>query len=447
MKVVVFGSGYVGLVSGVCLAELGHDVTCVDIDKAKIDLINAGISPIYEEGLTELLRKNVSANNLRATSDYADAMNDADVSIIAVGTPFDGEEIDLTNVRQAANNIGVSLKGLTNYHVVCVKSTVIPGTTDDVVGPIIEECSGRKLGESIGLCMNPEFLAEGTAVEDSMNPDRIVIGAIDEHSSTVFQSIFASFVDTDFVLTSPSTAEMCKYAANSFLATVISFSNELSNLCLAIGGVDTIDVLNAVHLDKRLSPLLPEGRITPGLMSFLLPGTGFGGSCFPKDVKALTSFGARIGQPMQILDAVLETNNRQSEVTIGLVLSELGTLEGKRIAILGLSFKPGTDDVRESPALAIIKSLLDQGASVKAHDPVAISSMKSVLADNRVSYCTEFQETLDDIDAIILVTSWPEYKDLHIHLASKSIPVIDGRRFLDKRKFDRYRGIGFREIN
>lgn len=442
MKITIIGSGYVGLVSGAGLAEVGHEVVCVDVNSSKIQSINSGVSPIYEKGLDELLLKNVSAGRLRATTDLKEAIVGADVSIIAVGTPFDGKEIDLSYIRQAATDIGKALQHAAAYHVVCVKSTVVPGTTQSVVGPLLEEVSVRKLGVDLGLCMNPEFLAEGSAVKDFMEPDRIVIGASDARAAALMQSMYKPFGVTDLVLTTLTTAEMCKYAANSFLATVISFSNEIANLCAAVGEVDAIDVMKAVHMDRRLSPLLPQGRITPGLMSFLLPGTGFGGSCFPKDVKALVSFGSKIGQPLPILEAVVETNQRQPDVTVGLVRSELGTLRDKRIAVLGLAFKPGTDDVRESPAIGVIAALLREGASVVAHDPIAIESMKRAHPNSAVLYCETLDDTLDDVDAIVLVTSWPEYERIHDLVKSRSVPVIDGRRFLDKTLFAHYSGIG-----
>lgn len=442
MKITIIGAGYVGLVSGAGLAEVGHDVVCVDVDFSKTQSINSGVSPIYENGLDELLLKNVSSGRLRATTDIQQAMLGADVSMIAVGTPFDGQEIDLSFVRQAATDIGNALQYAAAYHVVCVKSTVVPGTTQSVVRPLLEKVSDRRLGVDLGLCMNPEFLAEGSAVRDFMEPDRIVIGASDLRAFRMMESIYKPFGTPDLVMTTPTTAEMCKYAANSFLATVISFSNEIANLCAAVGEVDAIDVMQAVHMDRRLSPILPEGRLTPGLMSFLLPGTGFGGSCFPKDVKALVSFGSRIGQPLPILGAVLETNKMQPNVTVGLVRTELGTLRNKRIAVLGLAFKPDTDDVRESPAINIIATLLQEGASVVAHDPIAIESMKRALPGSAVRYCETLDDALSDVDAIVLVTSWPEYKHIHDIVKSNSIPVIDGRRFLDKKQIARYSGIG-----
>jgi UDPglucose 6-dehydrogenase len=447
MKIVIIGAGYVGLVSGVGLADVGHEVVCIDVDSEKTRLINSGSSPIYEVGLEELLRKNVSLGRLRATTDLSAAIVGADVSIIAVGTPFDGKEIDLSFIRQAAADIGNVLDSASAYHVVCVKSTVIPGTTERVVGPILEAHSRRQLGVDLGLCMNPEFLAEGSAVADFMAPDRIVIGAIDTRTASIMSDVYKTFSTTDLVVTTPSTAEMCKYTANAFLATVISFSNEIANLCSEVGDIDAIDVLRAVHMDRRLSPIVSQGRVTPGLMSFLFPGTGFGGSCFPKDVKALASFGANIGHPLRILDAVLETNRLQPSVTIELIRDELGELKGKRIAVLGLAFKPGTDDVRETPASVVIKALVSEQAYVVAHDPIAVPSMKYAFPEIGVSrYCTNLQDAITDVDAVVLITAWPEYLPIYEQLRSKSIPVIDGRRFFEKGNYEHYRGIGLNKL-
>ena len=442
MKVVMIGSGYVGLVSAVGLADIGHEVVCVDIDPKKVEMINSAISPIHESGLDELLQKNVSSGALSATTDLNAAIVGAEVSIIAVGTPFDGNKIDLLFIRQASKDIANALQFAAEYHVVCVKSTVVPGTTENVVGKILEENSNRKLGVNLGLSMNPEFLAEGTAVADFMNPDRIVIGAIDSPSANLMKKLYNPFLHTDFVITTPATAEMCKYAANAFLATVISYANEIASICSEIEGVDVVDVLNAVYKDRRLSPITPQGRITPGLLSFLFPGTGFGGSCFPKDVKALVSFGAVLNRPMKILQAVLETNRLQPNVTVDLIRQALVNLKGKRIAILGLAFKPGTDDVRETPALTIIQLLLKEHATVVAHDPIAIDSMKSNYPDLQLEYRTNVQDAVADVDAVVFVTSWPEYLEIYENLKLRSVPVIDGRRFLDKQNYSNYRGVG-----
>ena len=445
MKIAVVGTGYVGLVSAVCFAEIGHDVVCIDVDSTKVARINRGEAPILEEGLDEMLARHVAAGRLIATT-RIDAVADAEISMIAVGTPFDGAKIDLKYVEEVARQIGEVLARTSAYHVVCVKSTVVPGTTERVVGPLVAAASGRRVSDGFGLTMNPEFLAEGTAVKDFMNPDRIVIGASDARAADVVRRLYERFAGTEVVVTTPSTAEMIKYASNAFLATVISYANEVANLCSATGGIDVMDVMAGVHLDRRLTPITPAGRVRPGLMSFLSPGTGFGGSCFPKDVKALISYGQDLGQPMRLLDAVVDINKRQPGMTLNLLREELGALKGRRIAVLGLAFKPGTDDVRESPAEPIIRGLLAEGASVAAHDPAAIESMRPVLAGAAVDFCNDVDSVIRNADAIVLVTSWPEYASLAAKLGHADIPVIDGRRFLKPEAFKRYRGIGRREM-
>ena len=442
MKLVIIGTGYVGLVSGACFADIGHDVICVDTDPSKVDSVNNCQSPIHEDGLDVIIERVVLSGKLKATTDLSSAIIDADITMIAVGTPFDGNLIDLAYVKQAAKDIAGVLDTAADYHVVCIKSTVVPGTTEDVVGPILEKYSDRRIGFDLGLAMNPEFLAEGTAVNDFQNPDRIVIGSNNKQAAKTIKNLYSPFVGTDVIFVGLSTAEMIKYTANAFLASVISFSNEIGNLCSKIDGVDVIDVMKGVHADRRLSPLKDGKRVTPGLMSFLHPGTGFGGSCFPKDIKALLSYGKNINTPMPILNSVMETNLKQPSITIDLVEKELGVLADKRIAILGLAFKPGTDDVRESPALKIIKSLIELGAFAIAHDPIAIESMQRDFVNSNLHYCKDLNEAIKGVDAIILVTSWPEYNSLNKLLDNKEIPIIDGRRVLDKSDFKYYRGIG-----
>jgi UDPglucose 6-dehydrogenase len=446
VRIAVVGTGYVGLVSAVCFAEIGHEVVCIDIDPLKVERINRGESPILEEGLDEMLARHVGSGRVRATTDI-NSVRDTEISMIAVGTPFDGSRIDLRYVEEAARQIGAALKGRSDYHVVCVKSTVVPGTTERVVGPIVAKASGRPLGSGLGLAMNPEFLAEGTAVKDFMHPDRVVIGAIDERSADVMRRLYAFFSSTDVLVTTPATAEMTKYAANAFLATVISYANEVANLCSATGGIDAMEVMAGVHLDRRLAPILDSGRIRPGLLSFLSPGTGFGGSCFPKDVKALISFGTGLNQPMRILEAVVATNRSQPEETLKLVREEVGALRGRRIAVLGLAFKPGTDDVRESPAEPIIRQLIKEGAEVVAHDPAALHAMQAVLSGVPVDYRESARDAVRGADAVVLVTSWPEYAELANWLGGADVPVIDGRRFLKPGAFKRYRGIGLRDLS
>lgn len=442
MKIVVLGTGYVGLVSGACFSDIGHHVVCVDSDQTKVDLVNSGKSPIYEDGLDDILERVITSGHLKCTSDLYSAMDGAEVSFIAVGTPFVDNAIDLQYIKQAAKDIAEAVKFAAEYHVVCVKSTVVPGTTKNIVGKILEEHSDRKIGVDLGLAMNPEFLAEGSAVADFSNPDRIVIGSNNNQAGQTIKDLYAPFIGTDVLLTGLSTAEMTKYTANAFLASVISFSNEIANLCSKIDGVDAVDVMEGVHLDRRLSPLINGARITPGLMAFLHPGTGFGGSCFPKDINALRSFSSGLECPMPILTSVIETNLRQPEITVKMVEDELGCLVDKRVVVLGLAFKPGTDDIRESPALKVIKALIAKGAEVTAHDPVALDNMQKEFVNPNLYYCRDYKSAIEAADIIVLATSWLEYSSLHELLKDKNIPVMDGRRVLNKSNFDRYIGIG-----
>ena len=301
MKVSVIGSGYVGLVSAVCLADKSHNVICVDSNVNKVDKINRAESPIYEVGLDELLSANININ-LNATTNLVNSVLNSDVSLIAVGTPFNGTEIDLKYIRQVAKEIGQVLKEKDDYHVIIVKSTVVPGTTDNVVIPILEKYSEKKAGIDFGVGMNPEFLREGQAIEDFMKPDRIVLGGIDERTHQKMTELYLSFSGVDILKTNNKTAEMVKYTSNSVLATLISFSNEIANLCSAIGDIDVVDVMKGVHLDKRISPILVNGdRVTPTITTYLEAGCGFGGSCFPKDVNALISHGNKFNQSLSFM--------------------------------------------------------------------------------------------------------------------------------------------------
>jgi UDPglucose 6-dehydrogenase len=447
MKVSIVGTGYVGLVTGVCLAEKGHQVTCVDVDQEKVDKIRQGIPPIYETGLEELLKKNIN-KNLRVTTDLHRSVLETEISLIAVGTPFDGNEIDLTYVKEASYQIGKALQDKPTYHVIVVKSTVVPGTTDDVVRPILEEASGKAAGADFGVGMNPEFLREGEAIQDFMFPDRIVLGGNDEKCSSVLAELYSVFEGVEQLRTNNKTAEMIKYASNSLLATMISFSNEIGNLCAAIGGIDVVDVMRGVHLDKRISPILPNGdRIVPAFTSYLEAGCGFGGSCFPKDVKALIAHGKKFGKPMWLLDSVIQVNDHQPQQILSLLKRRFPSLRGVRIAILGLAFKPGTDDMRESPALPIVKELLAQEAGIKAYDPVAKHEARKLFGNHQIVYCDDLAQTLEDVQAVVLLTRWGEFGRVPELLAQMNPQplVIDGRRMLDKSSIKRYEGIGLRE--
>jgi UDPglucose 6-dehydrogenase/GDP-mannose 6-dehydrogenase len=444
MKISVVGTGYMGLVSGVCLASKGHDVICVDVVQDKVDLINNGVPPIYENGLKELLQS-VVGKSFQASTSFKESILNTELSLIAVDTPFDGFSIDLKYIRQVAHQIGEVLKGKNGYHTIIVKSTVVPGTTEEVVLPILEEQSCKTAGIDFGVGMNPEFLREGEAIADFMDPDRIVLGGIDEKTIGKLDEVYAVFPNSDKIRTSPRTAEMIKYTANSLLATLISFSNEMGNLCAAIGNVDVVEVMRGVHLDKRFSPILESGeRVFPSSLSFLAAGCGFGGSCLTKDVKALIKYGEDRGRDMAILKSVIETNRHQPFEMIRLIKKHFLALKGLKVSVLGLAFKPGTDDVRESASLAVIKALKDEDAIISAFDPIAREETEKALGLNAISYADSLEDCIRGADVILLMTSWPQFKDLPQVLEKDSLAplLIDGRRLIDNTFVKKYEGIG-----
>lgn len=443
MRISVVGTGYVGLVSGVCFAELGHDCTCIDVDRRKVDQINAGSSPIHERDLEPMLRRH-AGSRLTATTNLREAVLASDITFIAVGTPFDGERIDLRHVRVAARDIGTALRDKSDYHVVVVKSTVVPGTTDGVVRPELESASGRQAGRDFGVGMNPEFLTEGVAVSDFMRPDRIVLGGIDQRSIAVQELTYAGLPATPIVRTNNKTAELIKYTSNSVLATMISFSNEIANLCSALGNVDVAEVMRAVHLARYFTTVLEDGRRVPaGINSFLWAGCGYGGSCLPKDTKALSAHATAHGAPMPVLDAVIATNTAQPQRLVATLARHFDSLKGVRVALLGLAFKEDTDDVRESPALPIAHELIASGVDLIAYDPVATAAARPALPD-RVRYADRLEDAVADVDAVMLVTRWSEFERLPELLAGRRQQpvVIDGRRVLPPAAFQRYDGIG-----
>lgn len=445
MNVSILGAGYVGLVTGLCLADRGHRVTLVDIDAAKIAGLAKGFLPIHEDGLKPLLDKHLGHRFFPVTDTPA-AVRESDLTMITVGTPTVNGQISLDFVEAAAATIGRALAGKQEYHVVVVKSTVVPGTTEGCVRRALEQNSGKICGPQIGLGMNPEFLREGEAVADFQHPDRLVIGGIDARACEAIARLYADFEDTPKILTNPQTAEMIKYASNALLATLISFSNEIGNLCASAADVDVVDVMTAVHLDKRISPVSPDGeRITPAVTTYLRAGCGFGGSCFPKDVRALQSWAAANHQQPRVLEAVLATNRDQPDRLVQLLKKHVPQLAKRRIAVLGLAFKAGTDDIRESPALHVVKQLLNEGADVIAYDPIAASATRRVLGDKRVVYATALEDAIAGVDAILLLTAWPEFQRLPQLLDALQAPpvVVDGRRMLDKSRVRRYEGIGW----
>lgn len=443
MKISVIGTGYVGIVSGACFSEIGHDCTCVDVDQAKVDRINRGEAPIHENGLDDLLKKHVG-KSLRATTDLRAAVLATEITFIAVGTPFDGQRIDLTYVREVARQIGAVLREKAAFHVVVVKSTVVPGTTDDVVRVELEKASGKTAGVDFGVGMNPEFLTEGTAIDDFMRPDRIVIGGSDERSIEAQRRVYAPFDQTPTMATNNKTAEMIKYVSNSVLATMISFSNEMGNLCSALGDVDVADVMSGVHLARYFTSTLDDGRrVKAGISSFLWAGCGYGGSCLPKDTKALSAHGAAHGAPMPLLDAVISTNLAQPQRMLAKLQSHCPQLKGLKVAVLGLAFKEDTDDMRESPAIPIVKMLVEAGVDVVAYDPIAMPAAQPLLPA-AVRYAPTLQAALDEAEAALLITRWAEFQRVPELLAgrTKQPVVIDGRRVLKPAALAHYDGIG-----
>jgi len=432
MKISIVGTGYVGLVTA-SLANFGHKVYCIDRSEDKIDKINKGITPVYEPGLDDILKKNLKEGRLKATVDYV-VIDDSDVVFISVGTPSkeDGS-IDLSQIKSASAGIGKRLKKTDKYKVMVVKSTVTPGTTKNVVIPILESESGKKVGKNFGVCMNPEFLKEGSGVHDFLNPDKIVIGSYDKKSSSYLVDVYRSFnKNIPRILTDLTTAEMIKYAQNAALASRVSFINEIANICEKFS-VDVSEIAHAIGLDKRIGPL------------FLRAGAGFGGSCFPKDVKALLAASRSVGIEPILIRSILEVNEKQPQRMIELAKEVIGDLKNKTVSVLGLAFKPNTDDMREAPSIAIINSLLKDGAKVKVYDPQATNNAKKIFNDS-IEYSSSKEECIKDAELCLLVTEWDEFKELD--LSSIKCPIIDGRRILDLnevKKYDLiYKGIGWK---
>jgi UDPglucose 6-dehydrogenase len=442
MNVVVVGLGYVGVVTAACMADRGHRVVGVDVDADKVARLNRGIAPVHEAGLDDLLAAHCG-RSLVATTDLRAAVVEGDVTLIAVGTPTTEGRIDLTHVREAAHEIGAVLADVSDYHVVAVKSTVVPGTTDGAVIPVLEEASGKRAGIDFGVGVNPEFLTEGRAVEDFMNPDRIVVSGTDERSAKVLQELYAGYAGVPMIVTNNTTAEMIKYASNALLATMISFSNEIADLASAQGGIDAADVMRGVHSSRYLTSRVEGRPISAEINSFLEAGCGFGGSCLPKDVRALATHGQEAGLDMRLLGAVLDINAERPRAVLALVGRHFDSLAGVRVAVLGLAFKPDTDDIRESPAIPVVDLLLEAGAHVTVHDPVALGAVPSLWGD-RVASVEGLAEAVSEAEVVVLITRWDEYRRLPQILGAMDKPplVVDGRRMLNASDYERYEGIG-----
>ena len=413
MKISVIGGGYVGLVTAAALASKGHNVVIVDTDEAKIDSINRGESPIFEDGLEDMLSDCIRRNCLRATNNYQEVLLTS-VSLICVGTPSSADgSIDLSSITESARDIGKMLGKKNEHHTVVVRSTVIPGTTRGVIIPALEKYSQKKSHVDFNIAVNPEFMQEGKALQCFFNPDRIIIGEDQPRAGDAVEQLYEG-ISAPTLRTTITTAEMIKYASNAFLATKISFINEIGNICQKLG-IDVYDVAKGISFDYRIGD------------RFLNAGVGFGGSCLPKDLGALVHASRELGYHTQLLESVLETNENQVLKMLEIVEQKVGNLKGKEVCVLGLAFKPNTDDVRSAPALRLIKLLLDKGAVVRAYDPLAMPNAKRALSKG-VEYCSNAKEAVSHCDCILVLTEWSEFKDESLYYGKT---VFDGRRVLD----------------
>lgn len=420
MNIAIVGTGYVGLVSGACFAEVGIDVTCVDIDADKIEKLKEGKIPIYEPGLEDLVTRNTKAGRLHFTTDLKNCIDNTDVVFCAVGTPPDEDgSADLRYVEAVAREFGSLIN---RYTIFVTKSTVPVGTYKIVRRVIDEELARRGVSVEFDLASNPEFLKEGAAIKDFMSPDRVVIGTDSDRARKKMERLYRPFLLNNFrvIFMDIASAEMTKYAANSMLATRISFMNDIANLCELVGA-DANMVRKGIGTDARIGT------------KFLYPGCGYGGSCFPKDVKALAKTGRDAGYSMSIIEAVERVNDRQKHVVFDKLKKELGSLEGKRIALWGLAFKPETDDMREAPSLVVIDRLLKEGAAVTVYDPVAMDECRRRIGDT-VSYARDMYDATMDADALALLTEWKQFRLPSwrvVHKAMRGNIVVDGRNIYD----------------
>ena len=436
MKIAIVGTGYVGLVTGTCFSEMGVDVTCVDVQTEKIENLKKGIIPIYEPGLEDMVHRNYQAGRLKFSTDLTECLDEVEVVFSAVGTPPDEDgSADLKYVLEVARTIG---RNIHKYVLVVTKSTVPVGTAQKVKAAIREELDKRGVEVEFDVASNPEFLKEGNAVDDFMKPDRVVVGVESDRAKSLMERLYKPFMMNNYrlIFTDIPSAEMIKYAANSMLATRISFMNDIANLCELVGA-DVNMVRKGIGADSRIGS------------KFLYPGCGYGGSCFPKDVKALIRTAEKNGYSMRVLKAVEEVNERQKAILFEKLMKHFdGDLKGKRIALWGLAFKPETDDMREAPALVLIDKLVEAGATVKAYDPIAMNECKRRIGD-KVLYATDMYDAVLDADALLLVTEWKEFRVPSWGVLKKTMRqaiIIDGRNIYDKKELDGlgivYKGIG-----
>jgi len=438
-RISVIGMGFVGLVTATCLANKGYKVIATTLESELVEKVNKGIAPFYEKDLDELLKSVVSEGNLEASLDNKHAVLNSEISLVSVGTPMlEDRSIDLSYINICSLEIGEGLKEKQEYHLIVDRSTIIPGTTRNMIGKNIEKVSGKKMGKDFGLCMQPEFLREGSAIFDTLHPNRIVIGELDKKSGDVLENLWKEFYsgeDIPLLRMNIESAEMVKYANNCFLATKVGFAMDIARICELMPDMDVKDVMRGVGLDDRISP------------KFLNAGAGFGGSCFPKDVNAIINFARTRNFKPKILTSVLDVNDFQAKHMVDIAEELAGKLEGRRVTLLGLSFKPNTDDMREAPSIRIVSELLSRGIfDIIGYDPKAKETAKKVFR-KRIKYAKSIEEALKDSECVILITEWDEFKtltpgDFKKHM---KIPnVVDGRRIYDYEKF--HKEINFRSI-
>ncbi|MBR4149729.1 MAG: UDP-glucose/GDP-mannose dehydrogenase family protein [Rikenellaceae bacterium] len=426
MKIAIVGTGYVGLVSGACFAEMGADVTCIDVDKRKIEMLRSGQIPIYEPGLEELVARNVADGRLRFSTELGECLDDVEIVFSAVGTPPDEDgSADLRYVLEVAREFG---RKINRYTLLVTKSTVPVGTAQKVKEAVSEELAARGVEVEFDVASNPEFLKEGDAIDDFMKPDRVVVGVESERARQLMERLYKPFMMNNYrmIFTDVASAEMIKYAANSMLATRISFMNDIANLC-EIVGADVNMVRKGIGADVRIGS------------KFLYPGCGYGGSCFPKDVKALIRTAEQKGYRMQVLEAVEAVNERQKGILFEKFVREFdGEVAGRCVAMWGLSFKPETDDMREAPSLVLIERLLAAGCRVRVFDPIAMDEARRRLGDS-VEYCDSKYEALEGADALMIVTEWKQFRLpnwVRVAEAMKGGVVIDGRNIYDRHEVE-----------
>jgi UDPglucose 6-dehydrogenase len=416
MRISVIGAGYVGLVTAAALASKGHNVTVVDTDETRVSMINRKKSPIFEEGLDDMLSDCIESDRLRATGDYQEILA-TDITLICVGTPSNPDgSMNLSYITESAGDIGRMLGSKSERHTVVVRSTVVPGTTKSIIIPVLEQYSGKKAHVDFDVAVNPEFLQEGKALHGFFNPDRIIIGEEEQGAGDMVEKLYEG-ISAPVIRMGITTAEMIKFTSNAFLATKISFINDIGNICRRLG-VDVYDVVKGVGVDYRIGE------------HFLSAGIGFGGSCLPKDVKALVHSSRDLGYRPLVLESVLEVNKNQISNMLRMVEEKFGNLKGKTICVLGLAFKPDTDDIRNAPALEIIRMLIEKGATVKTYDPLAIPNAKRVLPE-KVIYCNDAKEAVNNCDCILVITEWDEFRDESLY---RGKVVFDGRRILEPKR-------------